>query len=264
MNEMNETDFIKPISANLKKMVASLRIKKKREENRLFTAEGEKLCRELIESSFKTELVVIRSSPIDDILALAGEFYKLNVPVYMARKKQFDGLCDTKTPQGILAVVNMEERGDTINEPFIALDGVSDPGNLGTIIRTADWFSIKHIILGENCADRFNPKVVRSTMGSMFRCRVSFKKDLASFVKEAATNGGFEIYGATLETDHQIEDFKPAGKFGLVFGSEAHGISDPVKNELTKEFKIPGRGKAESLNVAVSVGISLFHFSKYI
>jgi TrmH family RNA methyltransferase len=249
----------KPLTNNLKKFIASLKTKQSREENRLFIAEGEKLCAELLESSYHTELIVVRSGAKPETEEIAARYEAKGVPVYIARKQQFDQLCDTKSPQGIIAVVSMLEQEVYINEPFIALDGVADPGNLGTIVRTADWFGFKSIILGGSSVDKFNPKTVRSTMGSLFRCKIIQTDDLPGFLTEKYK--GFEIYGATLEAGKMINEIKPPKKFGLVFGNEASGISDEVKQVLTSEFKIPGFGKAESLNVAISVGVALYHFS---
>ena len=255
-------EFAKPISQNLKKFVKSLQSRKERESSSMFTAEGSKLCMELLSSNYSAEFVVIRSGAGESALAIATAFHEKRIPVYIARSKQFDQITDAKSPQDILAVVNVLARDIDYSKPFIALDGVNDPGNLGTIVRTADWFGFHHIIVSGKSVDRFNPKVVRSSMGSLFRCVVTQTEDLKEFIKK--NYQGFEVFGASLEATSNMEDVKPGRRFGIVLGSEAHGISDEVRTILTSEFIIKGIGGAESLNVAISFGITAYHFSKFL
>ena len=255
-------EFAKPISQNLKKFVKSLQSRNERESSSMFVAEGIKLCTELLDSDYSAEFVVIRSGASHEAEIIATEFYKKNVPFYIARRQQFDQIADTKSPQDIMAVVNIMARNPDYSKPFVALDGVNDPGNLGTIIRTADWFGFHQIILGSKSVDRFNPKVVRSTMGSLFHCVLTQTEELAEFI--TLKYPGFEIYGATLSANKNIASIKPAKKFGIVLGSEAHGISDSVRKILTDEFIIPGGGDAESLNVAISFGITAYHFTQFL
>lgn len=250
-----------PISNNLKKFIVSLKQKEVREESNLFIAEGEKLCMELFHSKYKTELIVLSSKANEEAKNIADLFFQKNVPIYVARHKQYEQMCDTKSPQTILAVVHTAESNISPNSPLIVLDSVSDPGNLGTIIRTADWFGFKNIITGGYSVDKYNPKVIRSTMGSLFRCNVNYEADLYSFLKKKTSK--YEIYGASLNGMKAIEECHPQKFFILVFGNEANGISKEIKTLLHYEYKIVGKGSAESLNLAVSVGISLFHFAKY-
>ena len=254
-------DFAEPISNNLRKLVSSLQRKKEREENNLFVAEGEKLCEELLLSSYNTEFIVVRSGAGDQAIRLAEKYDRAGISVYIARKQQFDQLCDTKSPQDIIAVVKISNDSSSKGRSFIALEDIADPGNLGTIIRTADWFGFKDIVLGGDCVDRFNSKTVRATMGSLFRCNFTIVEDLAEYLNNL---NGFEIYGAVLNADKDIQKCAPGSKFGIVFGSESKGLSSKVIKTLTHKFIIPGIGGAESLNVAVSVGISCYHFSRFL
>jgi len=253
-------DFAQPITNNLKKFVSSLRNKKHRDESGLFIAEGEKLCSELQNCEFHTEMIVLRSNFKKEAERIALKFHEANVPVYLARKQQFDQLCDTVSPQDILAVAYINSTDEKLPDNFIALDGINDPGNLGTIIRTADWFGFNNIILGPDCVDKFNSKVVRSSMGSLFRMNIMQVSNLENYLRDNFKN--YEIYGAMLTGKKQLQDLKPAGKYGVVFGSEAHSISKTVRKLITTPFIISGFGGAESLNVGISVGITLFHFSK--
>ncbi|MGB1319537.1 MAG: RNA methyltransferase, partial [Vibrio gallaecicus] len=134
---------------------------------------------------------------------------------------------------------------------MIALDGVSDPGNLGTIIRVADWYGIKHIVASSDCADPYNPKTISATMGSFGRVHVS-QTDLSSYLNQA----NLPIYGAFLEgTSTHKTEFSADGI--LLMGSESHGIREEAAKFVTDKITIPAFGGAESLNVAMATGIIL-------
>lgn len=251
--------FTIPISQRLNKLVRSLRQKKFRDQNSLFVAEGEKLCSELLTSDFEAELIVIKEYPTVEITSIAEDYAHKMVPIYSAPKSQFDQMAATQSPEGILAVVRMKEKELFKGEPFVALDGISNPGNVGTIIRTAEWFGVNQVILGRDCSDKYNPKVVRATMGSLFRCCVTHTHDLAGFIDENFS--GYEIFGASLDAELDLKKVKHKKKYGIVFGSESHGISKVLSEKIQKYYKIEGMGSAESLNVAMAVGISLYHFA---
>jgi TrmH family RNA methyltransferase len=254
--------YTMPITQRLKKLIKSLHQKQFRDQNDLFVAEGQRLCEEIIDSDFQAELVVIKDSPTQEITEIVDHFADKGVPVYTAPKHQFDQICHTKTPQGIITVVNIKKPVLLPDEPFLALDAVADPGNIGTIIRTANWFGIKQIILGRDCADKFNPKTVRSTMGAIFKTQVHHTHDLPGFVKENFPK--HQLLGASVNTKTDLEslDFKNEKLYGVFFGNEANGLSEESLSILDQEFIIPGIGNQESLNVAVSVGISLYHLTK--
>lgn len=250
------------VTQKLKKLVRSLHQKPFRDQNGLFIAEGEKLVSELKKSDFTTELVVIRDSPSQEVLETAEYYSEKGVPVYTAQKHLFDQLTDTKTPQSILAVVSIQTLEPDYNKPFIALDAVSDPGNVGTIIRTAAWFGFDQILIGRDCADCYNPKTVRSTMGAIFTSAIHYAPDLVSYIEE--NYSGFDIVGATIHTDKALAKMKVKKKFGVILGNESKGISTELDNILTDKFKIEGLGTAESLNVAVAAGISMYHFKSFL
>lgn len=251
-----------PISQKLKKLIKSLHQKQFRDQNGLFIAEGEKICFELLNSTFETELIAIRDSPNAEVIEITNSFSEKGIPVYIAPKHQFEQMCDTKSPQGIIAVVNVKEQEILQDESFIALDRISDPGNVGAIIRSADWFGFKQVIISTESADRYCPKTVRSSMGSIFKVTTVYGADLAELFQTKFK--GFDIYSATLDAEKTLEQFKPKKKFGLIFGSEAHGVHPELQQLSKSNYKIFGKGYAESLNVAVAAGISLYHFSKYI
>ncbi|MFP4527624.1 MAG: TrmH family RNA methyltransferase [Candidatus Kapaibacterium sp.] len=248
-----------PISQRLRKLIKSLHHKQFRDENEMFLAEGEKLCAEIFKSNYDADLVVIKDSPTAEVASLADRYAAKGVPIYTAPKHQFDQMCDTRSPQGIIAVVPRRDLEPDPDAPFIVLDGVQDPGNMGTIIRTADWFGYRQIVVGNEAADLFNPKTVRSTMGSLFRTKVFYAEDLADFIKSNFPE--HELYGATLRAKATLQSVEPDKKFGLVMGSEAHGISKKIGRMTKNKFRIEGDNRTESLNVAIALGIVLYHFS---
>jgi len=189
---------------------------------------------------------------------------KAGVEIFFAGRKDIAYIKTTETFPGVLAVVAMKDtsfqavRG---SGPFVCLDGVNDPGNLGTIIRTADWFGVSTILLGQGSVDMYNEKVVRSTMGSFFRttiCKVSNLADsLEKFISE-----GYSVYAFTMEglpaADLRV---KRTDKVIFLFGSESHGISSELQRLCTASYTIERKGQAESLNVGVAVGIALSHIT---
>lgn len=248
------------VTQKLKKLVRSLHQKAFRDQNGLFLVEGEKLVSELSKSGFTTELIILRDSPSQDVLEIAEQYSESGVAVYTAQKHLFDQLTDTKTPQSILAVATIQTLEPNYTKPFIALDAVADPGNVGTILRTAAWFGFDQVIIGRDCADCYNPKTVRSTMGAIFHTAIHYAPDLVGYLDEHYK--GFDIVGATIHTEKSLDKVKVSKKFGIVLGNESKGISDEVSNCLTDKFLIDGSGNAESLNVAIAAGISMYHFSK--
>ncbi|MGA2297747.1 MAG: RNA methyltransferase [FCB group bacterium] len=236
-----------------------MKTKKGRDEHQCFLAEGEHLCSELISSNYKTDFIILKNDANKTSLNIAKIFISGGIEIFNIDEKQFEKLSDTQTPQDILAVVKIPPPSINQKKPFIALDGVSEPGNVGTIIRTAEWFGFTEIILGNNCADLYNPKTVRSTMGSIFRCNIIQNNNLENYIIKEYKN--IELYGAVLDGRHNIKECKPKGNFGIIFGSEANSISPEIKKLLNYDYVIPGFGRAESLNVAIAAGISLHHFA---
>ncbi len=249
-----------PLTQRLRKNIKSLSHKNFRDDNSIFLVEGEKLCAELLKSKFSPDLIVIRDMPSMEVTNLLEQFAETAVPIYSTPKHVFDQMTDTKAPQSIVAVVPKIPMELDATQPFIALDGVSDPGNVGTIVRTAEWFGINQVILGNNSADIFNPKVVRSTMGSIFRVNFFETDNLSELLKKQYKK--FKLFGASLQSQNQLNKIKIPKNYGLIFGNESHGISEEVSKLLDSDFLIEGFGQSESLNVAVSVGISLYHFTK--
>jgi RNA methyltransferase, TrmH family len=251
--------FAISITQKLRKLVRSLNQKTHREQHELFITEGLKLCQEVNKSDFEVELIVVRDSANAEVIELCENYADQGVPIYNAAKHQFDQMATTKSPQGIVGVVNQMDLDLSPGENFIVLDGVNDPGNLGTIIRTAEWFGYKQVILCNDCADHYNPKAVRSSMGSVFRVAVRKTDDVMGLIGDNFPNQ--TLYGATLDSEKALRDLKIKSKYGIIFGSESHGISEVLLNNLGQNFTIRGVGSADSLNVAIAAGVTFNHFA---
>lgn len=231
------------LSKNEIKEIKALGQKKFRDERGVFVVEGEKLVEEALRSGWKVEAVY----RIEDI----GE-------ETMAR---ISGLTH---PSPALAIVRQpapESFAMSPDELVLALDGVRDPGNLGTIVRIADWFGIRQILASEDTVELFNPKVVQATMGAIFRVKVHYV-DLAECLR---CRGLIPIYGTFLEGDDIYR--VPLTRGGiLVMGSEAHGVSPEVATTVTQKLFIPpfppGAQTSESLNVAVATAIAVSEFRR--
>jgi RNA methyltransferase, TrmH family len=242
------------LTKNQIKTVKSLHKKQGRDEQGLFIAEGLKICSELFNSDYDVNSVIIPGDSKSEVLELIEKLN--NKTIFKVNRKIFNSLCDTKSPQDILAVAKIKENNILYDESFIALEGISDPGNVGTIIRTADWFGIKQIIMDNDTADVYNPKVVRATMGSVFRINTIRTDNLKSFIKNNFSEHA--IIGTYIDEGVDIAEFKVPERYGIVFGGESKGISDELSEIVNQKIKIRRIGRAESLNVSVAAGIVMF------
>lgn len=240
-----------PIKKDIK-LVKSLSQKKFRNELGLFLVEGKKMVEEALHSDFE-----IHSLYSTDEEWIIKHPYGMHVS-----RKEMDQMSGLSTPSSHLLVLRQTEIAPKhpISSLQLFLDGVSDPGNLGTIIRTAEWFGINSIICSEDCVELFNPKVVQSTMGSMFRMRV-VSTDLPLYAEKFIADGGI-IYGADLQGENALhETFE--SKSALVIGSESHGIRPNMHRLISKKLYIPGNGKAESLNAAIAASILMAQWFRH-
>jgi TrmH family RNA methyltransferase len=192
---------------------------------------------------------------------------------YEASAKEFSLVADTVTSQGVAAVVKKFSAGSDSelerlltggNDFVVALDQVGDPGNLGTIIRTSDWFGVDAIMLSQNSVELYNPKVVRSTMGSLFHLPIlEFPDGPGSFIDALSKlrTGGFRLYGAQVSGTSDIRTITWPKKSVLIIGNETRGISLEISRILDEHVAIPKFGKAESLNAGIAAGVFLAHRS---
>lgn len=244
------------------KYVKKLKDKKFRDETNEYIVEGIKLVKEAIEENVNIKMIVV-CEDCDNTEGLEHtllyEIAKYNC-IYVT-KKIFLSITDVVNPQGILAVVEKTGGIDTIDykeEIILALDGIQDPGNLGTILRTADSANLKQILLSSDCADAYNPKVVRSTMGAIFRMNIITTNNLAKTLQMMKKHK-FEIVATSLETDKSVYDIDYHKKV-IVIGNESKGVSKEIQDLADKKVKIPMLGKTESLNASVAGGIMIYEY----
>ena len=253
------------ITKNDIKFIQSLKQTKYRKENKMFLVEGNKLVDELISSNFKIENILVTDLWMEKFPDMIGR-----LPFYdIISQKQMEQISCMVTPPGILATAHTPyyniSPADAETEFIIALDGINDPGNLGTIIRTADWFGIKKIVCSHDCADAWQAKTIQSTMGSIFRIEI-METDLKEFLLETqrrkdtkaqSCDSATPIYGALMEGEN-IFTKKIEKKNGvIIIGSESHGIRQDILPFVTSPIHIP-RGKdskTESLNASVAAAI---------
>ena len=236
------------LTKNTIKQIASLRQQKFRKELGLFVVEGRKMTEELLQSNFETVGLYATEAFIDSYPAFSN--------AETVSEVQMQQMSGQDTPPGILAVVRIPKQSEikTSSRLVLALDGIANPGNMGTLIRTAEWFGIHDVVCSSDCVELWNPKVVQATMGSLFRVKV-WATNLADYLQKAKTEGK-AVYGALLEGEDLFQmQAKPEGI--LVIGSESHGIRAEVLPCITHPVTIPRAGGSvtESLNAAVAGAI---------
>ena len=237
------------------KYFKSLNSKKDRIKNSQYIVEGIKSVQDAISAQENICYIIVSESFYSDI----SFPYPLDVDIYIITDSMLSTISTTKNPQGIIAILKIktEELVLDINIPYIYCDRIQDPGNLGTIIRTADAAGFGGIILSPDCVDLYNPKTVRASMGSFFH----IKKFEMITIKELANfkNDGFMIYTSTL-SDNTIEytDSDMTKPFILVVGNEANGVCADIIEISDVTIKIPIDGRAESLNAAVASSIMMY------
>lgn len=238
------------LTKNEIKYLKSLHQKNERELNKCFICEGEKVVLELLSSGWKLKKLYLTSKLSDNL--------SLKIDYEILSEKEMDQISGFKTAPGILALVEIPQESlpdfaSLQNQTFLILDGINDPGNLGTILRLADWYGISNVFCSPNTVDRFNSKVVQSSMGSVFRTKV-FYTDLNEFIKNGLREK-IPFFAAVMNGNKAQSGFMKNG--GLMMGNESHGISENLLTSEIARVTIPKIGKAESLNVGVATGILL-------
>ena len=241
------------------KHIKKLKDKKYRDENNEFIIEGIKMISEALQEDINIKHILV----CDDCNSncqipndLMYEIAKHNM--VRVSEKVFKTITDVTNPQGILAVVekNKSSEIDYKEDFFVILDDIQDPGNIGTILRTADSINLKQIIVSSKTADAFNPKVVRSTMGAIFRVNVIVMEDLTKIVRELKKHK-IKVYATDLGTEKSIYDVTYK-KSAIIIGNESKGVSEKLLNIADERIKIPMTGKTESLNAGVATGIIMY------
>ncbi|MEA3287152.1 MAG: RNA methyltransferase [Candidatus Marinimicrobia bacterium] len=227
-----------------------------RKQEGLFLLEGVRLCEEAFRSNLKLETCIIRKN-----------FDKLTIPnelvTYEATNTQLEQISDSKNPQGIVCIARIpDKRSLPSPEPgkiLLVLDRLADPGNMGTIFRSALWFGVSHILLGPDCVDPYSPKVVRASMGDLASLKLHSSDDLkisAEAWKEAAGQvAALHMSGSPLDA------YRPQQGLFLIVGSEAHGVAQELLDSATS-LSIMKIGVGESLNAAMATGIALYELTR--
>ena len=240
-------------SNSVYKHIKALQDKKYRKKYNEYTVEGIKSVHDALNSDRRIKKIVL-SEGFEPEYAIS-----LDIDIITVSQGLFSKLCDTQTPQGIMAVLEIEDKKSfmpDLNKAYIYCDGINDPGNLGTIIRTADAAGFGGVLLSKGTADLYSPKTVRASMGSFFNIDIVTELD-TEFLHECKNNG-FELYGGALSDntlDYREADMKKPTI--LIVGNEANGISREVM-EMCRCVKIPILGKAESLNASVAAAILMY------
>jgi TrmH family RNA methyltransferase len=253
------------LSRNELKYFSSLRVKKFRDKENKFIAEGKKIVEEALLSNYKCEIVVV----IKQFAEFEKSFIKSlpqNLRIETVPGSDFKKLKDTVSPQGIAAVfskVTFDKKNiDKVKDSMvICLDNISDPGNLGTIIRNCDWFGFKSVLLTENCADLYNPKTIRAGMGSTFHLNIFEEFSYTDI--EKLKKKGYRIICSDLDGE-DMYNINISKNSILVFSNESGGPSKEILNLSDQKVTIPSYGKAESLNVASASAIILSAFREKI
>ncbi len=232
----------------------SLQQKKYRDQEGCFVVESPKVIAEHIKSKYFEQLFVTEEASLKYQKYWAGTDYRI---ISTAELKK---ISVSVTSQGAVGVFNFlsPTKFDYKTQVVLLLDGIQDPGNVGTIIRTADWFGVKDVFLNAACADIYNPKTVASTMGSILNINCYQQQDLVSVAKDLKKNK-YQLLASDI---HGKSSTLAAGKTALIIGSEAHGINDSLLKLADLRYQIQGQGKAESLNAAVAAGIILYQLNK--
>ena len=246
------------------KHIRKLKEKKYRDEFGEFIVEGSKMIEEAIHEKANIKHIIICDDCKTESSMTSEELYDIaKFDCIYVTQKVFCIITDVVNPQGILAVVEKptkaENKIDYRANNFLILDNIQDPGNMGTILRTADSLNMKQIIVSPGTADCYNSKVVRSTMGAIFRINV-IERDLEKVIKEMQKRE-IKVYSTDLKTDKTIYDVDYK-KSAVVIGNEANGVSKEILELSDARIKIPMPGKTESLNAAVATGVILYEINR--
>jgi RNA methyltransferase, TrmH family len=255
-------DTNKVLSKNKIKLIRSLDLKKNRIVNGLFVAEGERLVGDILKSEVHVSEIFCTNHIAPDLLK-----FNSGLKIEIVSKDELSRISFLKTTPEIVAlckIPKLELDWEEIKSSLtLVLDEIQDPGNLGTIVRLADWFGIRNVICSEGCADLYNPKVIQSTMGAFARVKVSYVS-LSPFL-ENAKRLSLPVYGAFLEGDNLYKcDLTENGI--IVMGNEGNGISDIVAGSVMRKINIPsfppGEVTSESLNVAIATSVICAEFRR--
>lgn len=227
--------------------------KKERDKTSTFIVEGEHLVEEAQKAGAIIELIVTESYH-----AKLPKTKYSGTELYVIANEIANIISDTETPQGIFAVCKqLNEVQGLEGKRYLLIDAVQDPGNLGTMIRTADAVGVDGVICGNGCVDIYNPKVLRSAQGSHFHLPI-LRGNLYNWIDELNSKG-IPVYGTALENGVPMHEVDSSGSFALIVGNEGQGVDPMLLEKTERNLYIPIYGKSESLNVSVATGVLLYY-----
>ncbi len=249
---------IKSKENNILKEIKKLKEKKYRVENKKFIIEGFRFIEEGFKSDFVIDKIFVKEGSLEKFKEKFSSYMNTyDEKLFIINDNLFKIISCTENSQGVLAVLNMKEEILSVKDGlYILADKVQDPGNLGTIIRTAHSAGCRGVILSKDTVDLYNEKTLRSTMGSVFNIPIIHDEDL-SFTKKLI-NEGYNLVCSSLQTDKNFYEVNLVDNGIIAVGNEGNGISDEVVNLATCKVKIPMLGNTESLNVAIAASIMIY------
>ena len=247
-------NFIQSAKNEKVKAWKKLLTKKGRDKSGQFLVEGFHLVEEALNKDYVVAIIV------DEEVAIPLKWKVDGLDIYTTTAAVVKELAETETSQGIFAICEKKEWQDAQYRKVLLLDGVQDPGNIGTIIRTADAAGIDAVVCGEGCVDVYNSKALRSTQGSIFHLPV-LKANLPQYIGKLQSSN-IPVYGTSLQDAVDFREILPQESFALVVGNEGNGVSAEVLDMCDQNLYIPIHGGAESLNVTVATGVLLYHLYK--
>lgn len=244
------------------KHIKKLKDKKHRDESNEYIIEGVKLIEEAVKENARIKKIIVCEDTTRTYEIPTHIMYEIaKYECVYVTNKVFASITQVTNPQGIMAII---EKGDTnvqidyTQDIIVALDDVQDPGNLGTILRTVDSIGLNQIIVSKGTADAFNSKVVRSTMGAIFRVKIIEVENLPQSIKEMRRHH-FKLMVTSLQTENSIYDIQFNKKI-IVIGNESNGVSKEIQEMADEKAKIPMLGKTESLNASVAAGVVMYEY----
>ena len=255
-------------NSKIKKVSSLLKKPSLRKKENVYVVEGLRMVTEAprqdIVSVYVSSELLSQDNKKDNISLFLDDCKKKCVEINVIAPSLLKNISETVTPQGVVAIVKRRDDEDFRDKcTFLILEDIQDPGNLGTLIRTAEAAGIDMVIMSEGCVDLYNPKVIRSTMGTIYRIPYLVCKDRAGFtdiIKELKTNG-VKIYGGCLTDSKRYTDADMTGKCGIVIGNEGNGITEDTLR-LIEKVHIPMKGEIESLNASVAGSILMYEINR--
>ncbi len=246
---------IESVKNNKVKQWKKLQKKKEREQSGTFIIEGFHLVEEALKVDNLVEEIIISEDR-----SIPKEWDLNHVELIYAVPNVLKEISETETPQGVAAICRIQEENEYLiqpNQKILLLDNVQDPGNVGTMIRTADAAGMDMVILGEGCADLYSSKVIRSTQGSIFHLPI-LRGELKSYIKQCKELNT-PVYGTSLQNGVPYQEVQPSNTFALILGNEGKGMAQEHLDMTDRNLYIPIHGQSESLNVGVAAGILMYY-----